>query len=581
MFFSRLSIKIKLMVTLGIVSAMLIAVGLLGINDLQRSNQSLEAIYSNQLVPGNALAMAFEILGNLRADALRAANAGKVDMADAAVAKAHDEQGELNALLKTFRGADFSDRERPIAKRIEADRDTFKKAMDEALTALAAHDFKHAVKVLDGSVETDYAPVKADVAAMFAMQTKVAKESFTDDEQHMKQSTFVAYSAIGLGVGLGMLLSFLLIRSIMRSLGTAMRVADNIAEGRLDNRIEIKTRDELGRLLESLKRMDIKLTGIVREVRVSSESVGTAAKQIAQGNDDLSQRTQEQSASLEETASSMEEMTATVKQNADNASQANQLARGARELAEHGGEVAAKAVLAMGEVNASSRKIADIVSLIDEIAFQTNLLALNAAVEAARAGEQGRGFAVVASEVRNLAQRAAGAAKEIKGLIGDSVEKVTAGTELVGQSGRTLQDIVDSVKKVTDIVAEIAAASQEQSSGIDQVNTAVMQMDEVTQQNAALVEEAAAASRAMQEQAQVLQQQVTFFRIGAADAEQPSSKDKDRHDAGEEVSVPARILRDAERTAHTRMASASSKRHAPSKHADVADADRAGAWTEF
>jgi methyl-accepting chemotaxis protein len=211
-------------------------------------------------------------------------------------------------------------------------------------------------------------------------------------------------------------------------------------------------------------------------------------------------------------------MTSTVKQNAENASYANQLAGGAREQAERGGEVAARAVEAMGEINASSRKIADIVGLIDEIAFQTNLLSLNAAVEAARAGEQGRGFAVVASEVRNLSQRSAAAAKEIKGLISESVRRVEAGSVLVDESGAALTGIVDSVKKVTDIVAEIAAASQEQSSGIDQVNRAVMQMDEVTQQNAALVEEASAAARAMQEQANELQRQMTFFRLGEANA---------------------------------------------------------------
>jgi len=246
------------------------------------------------------------------------------------------------------------------------------------------------------------------------------------------------------------------------------------------------------------------LARLIRELQDASTGVSTGALQIAQGNTDLSQRTQEQASTLEETAASLEEMTGTVTQNADNARQANQLAAGARDQAEKGGEVVGRAVAAMTAIHASSKQIADIIGVIDSIAFQTNLLALNAAVEAARAGEQGRGFAVVAAEVRKLAQRSADAAKEIKTLISDSVEKVAEGSRLVDLSGHTLQDIVQSVKKVSDIVAEIAAASQEQAAGIAQVNKAVVQMDEVTQQNAVLVEEAATASEAMDAQAQAL-----------------------------------------------------------------------------
>jgi methyl-accepting chemotaxis protein len=252
---------------------------------------------------------------------------------------------------------------------------------------------------------------------------------------------------------------------------------------------------------------------VVFQIKGAAAEVASGAEEISRGNTSLSQRTEEQASSLEETASSMEEMTSTVKQTADNAAQANQLAMAARTQAEKGGVVVGSAVQAMGGINASSRKIADIIGVIDEIAFQTNLLALNAAVEAARAGEQGRGFAVVAGEVRNLAGRSATAAKEIKALIQDSVRKVEEGSKLVDQSGQTLEEIVQAVKKVTDIVAEIAAASQEQSSGIEQVNKAVMQMDEVTQQNAALVEEAAAASEAIVEQAQNLNTMIARYRL--------------------------------------------------------------------
>jgi methyl-accepting chemotaxis protein len=293
-----------------------------------------------------------------------------------------------------------------------------------------------------------------------------------------------------------------------------VRVLAALAKGDLTQTISGDYQGTFGQLKDDSNATVAQLTEIISRIKEAAETINTASKEIASGNTDLSQRTEEQASSLEETASSMEELTSTVKQNADNARQANQLAAGASDVAVRGGEVVGQVVHTMTSISESSKKIVDIISVIDGIAFQTNILALNAAVEAARAGEQGRGFAVVASEVRNLAQRSAAAAKEIKGLISDSVSKVESGTALVDQAGRTMQEVVTAVKRVTDIMAEISAASTEQSAGIEQVNQAISQMDDVTQQNAALVEEAAAAAESMEEQAQKLTAMMATFRLG-------------------------------------------------------------------
>ncbi|MES2047459.1 MAG: methyl-accepting chemotaxis protein [Pseudomonadota bacterium] len=318
----------------------------------------------------------------------------------------------------------------------------------------------------------------------------------------------------------GIVAGAIITRSLLKQLGGepdyAAQIAAQIAAGDLAAVIETKSGDSTS-LLAEMKTMRDSLVNIVGQVRVGTDTIATASSEIASGNLDLSGRTEQQASSLEKTSSSMKELTSTVKQNADNAREANQLAASASEVARKGGVVVAQVVDTMSSINESSKKIVDIISVIDGIAFQTNILALNAAVEAARAGEQGRGFAVVASEVRNLAQRSAAAAKEIKTLIGVSVEKVEIGTKLVGQAGVTIDEVVSSVKHVTDIIAEISAASQEQSSGIEAVNHAIIEMDSMTQQNAALVEEAAAAAQSLQDQASELAKVVSIFKLNAGE----------------------------------------------------------------
>lgn len=345
-----------------------------------------------------------------------------------------------------------------------------------------------------------------------------------DASAQTKRTQLLIMVLTAIAAGLSLVVAFLATRSITTPLKEAVGVAQRVANGDLTSHISVDSNDETGQMMEALRHMNASLIKIVAEVRAGTDSIAEASSEIASGNMDLSSRTEQQANSLGATSSSMRELTDTVQQNADNARQANQLAAKASEVAVRGGSVVSHVIDTMGSITASSKKIVDIIGVIDGIAFQTNILALNAAVEAARAGEQGRGFAVVAAEVRNLAQRSAGAAKEIKALIGDSVDKVREGSTLVEQAGVTMEEVVASVRRVTDIMGEITSASQEQSVGIAQVNTTILEMDETTQQNAALVEEAAAAAASMQDQAANLARVVSVFKIDSSTSYIPPRK---------------------------------------------------------
>ena len=572
---SNLSVKARLFGTLSLLAAAMLVVGIVGLSRLQQADHQMDDIYGINFKS----AVAVSKIAALNRDNIRALDVALMSR-----------DPQLFAEYKTIQ-------ERNI-KLIDELWSRYKATLTGPEEAALADDFMHLTEeyralrnkaaakleagAVDEALKLRISEVRPAVLAMIAagdklteLQDKLGGATDAASKAAYKSSVITIWAAMLISLAAAAVFGLMLVRSMMSSLNAAVSTAEHIASGKLGNRIDVTSQDEFGRLLRAMQEMDNKLGDIVGAVRHGAESVGSAARQISSGNDDLSQRTQEQASALEETASSMEEMTATVKQNADNARQASQLAVGARDQADRGGGVVERAVRAMSEISDSSKRIADIIDVIDEIAFQTNLLALNAAVEAARAGEQGRGFAVVATEVRNLAQRSATAAKEIKELINDSVEKVKAGTELVDESGKSLTEIVASVKRVADIVAEISAASEEQASGIDQVNTAVTQMDTTTQQNAALVEEAAAASKAMEQQAQVLVEKVSFFSVtgGAAPVAVPFA-----------ASTSAPAPRTNVRPIPARKPMKAAKPAAPSRPAAAPMAKASGddsAWQEF
>ena len=424
----------------------------------------------------------------------------------------------INGVQQQIEAALFSVADKEQFQRVMAARKLVLEHNAEAGKLRANLDHTGARAVLDGKMLPAVDRYVAEQDAFVHLQERQRDEAKLRAGEQRQRALWMGVGLALAVVLLGMVLAAMLVRSIIRPLGRAVGLADTIAAGDLTQDVHDERRDELGQLLRALSAMGARLRGVVGEVRAGVESVSAASSQIATGNHDLSARTEQTAANLEETAASMEELTATVTQSADTARQANQLAANAAQAAAQGGQVMGQVVASMQQITDSSRKIADIIGVIDGIAFQTNILALNAAVEAARAGEQGRGFAVVAGEVRSLAQRSAEAAKEIKQLIGTSVDNVESGSAQVAQAGQSMQDIVHSVRRVSDLIGEITASSTEQRDGIGQVNQAVANLDQMTQQNAALVEESSAAAAAMHEQAQRLAQVVAVFNVGAGAA---------------------------------------------------------------
>ncbi len=511
--FNNLTIKSRLIIVVGFLSMLLAGIGGFGVYGMNQMDAAFKGVYDNRVLPLGDLGRVLDDMQRIRFNTMISSNSE--NPAVVAERKALNDQrfAEIGSLWSQYMATEFIPEETVLAKEFEQQWKSASQSVEYSMNAALNKDYKVAQQNLHDDLYTKFDAAHSTMFKLLDMQRVLGTSEYKGANEAYKQHLSLSNTIILAGLILAIIAGFLLMRAIIRPLNEAVTIANAVASGDLTTRIEVNSTNEMGRLLQALKTMNGNLLDLVGKVRHSTESIATASSEIASGNMDLSQRTEEQASSLEETASSMEELTSTVRQNADNARQANQLAVGASEVATRGGSVVGQVVQTMSSINDSSKKVVEIISVIDGIAFQTNILALNAAVEAARAGEQGRGFAVVATEVRTLAQRSAAAAKEIKELINDSVAKVDEGTRLVDEAGSTMNEIVAAVKRVTDIMSEISAASQEQSSGIEQINQAVTQMDEATQQNAALVEEASAAAESMKEQSSVLTQAVSVFKF--------------------------------------------------------------------
>ncbi|MBG7622153.1 MCP four helix bundle domain-containing protein [Herbaspirillum sp. AP02] len=516
--FKNIKISVRLAACFAVLIGVMCLITGVGMQSLNSISKASKMVVEDRYVK---ISLVMEIRENVNSAARNLRNAllarnieeatGYLDRGAANSAKTTEALAQVEKLISTPRGIE-------LMKAIQAARAAYNTPRDKLRELIRQQKRDEATEVLFKEVipaQDRYFQVLNDFVVF---QKSLMDDSVTEGQNTTNAAIALMLELSGAAIILCVIAAWLVTRSITRPLNEAVSVASAVAQGDLTVQIADTSKDETGMLLASLKTMNQNLHRIVSEVRTGTDTINTASSEIATGNLDLSSRTEEQAGALEETASAMEELTSTVKQNADNARQANQLAATASEVAVQGGSVVGQVVQTMGEINDASRKIVDIISVIDGIAFQTNILALNAAVEAARAGEQGRGFAVVASEVRTLAQRSASAAKEIKALIDDSVARVDNGSRLVEQAGSTMSEVVASVRRVTDVVAEISAASHEQSDGIEQINLAIVQMDEVTQQNAALVEQAAAAAQSLQEQSVRLSETVSVFKLSSNEA---------------------------------------------------------------
>ena len=514
MILNRLRIGMRLKMGFGIILAMLIAVVVA--TNVSGAN-SRKALFDGM----HAAKVKVELTTTMKSEQLEGVIAIRSIGLQAESGAMNKEEEKLKSHRKSYLEA----RDKLVAlsetdaeKKIFEDMARLDKSLEaptqEAIGHALAFNSEGVATVIATRIDPVYRQLLAEINKLVALQSAAEQGVFEQAAQANQQMNFTMYAGAALAVVLGIVLAWTITYSITQPLGKAVQVARRVADGDLTASISVESHDETGELMQALKDMTTSLLHTVQQVRQGSDSVATASAEIAQGNNDLSARTEQQASALEETAASMEELSATVKQNAESARTANQLALSASTIAVEGGSIVGQVVETMNGINESSRKISDIISVIDGIAFQTNILALNAAVEAARAGEQGRGFAVVASEVRSLAGRSADAAKEIKSLINASVERVEQGSTLVDQAGITMTEVVTSIKRVTDIMAEISAASIEQSAGVAQVGEAVTQMDHATQQNAALVEEMAAAASSLKSQAQELVQVVGVFKLG-------------------------------------------------------------------